>query len=266
MLHRTTSWLRPCISARARGPVATQADLHWAWNHLDSIDLEVFWVFAWDTWDHGTAVAAMDKTPLEKALSASAVLPSPASWRLAVWPWPKMDFDMLWPFKIQNQKNMEEHGRKDPNLSNVWFVWYLIDAPFTHPTIPSCFRMSKKQMCECALACSTQQEASSDTSRPHNLFPSTLRPWPESRLLPPIRIWVSVKASSGDPTASSSTHHLDASVGSGLPKNWPEGKTWVWEQNRKTRWQADCVICWRKMLYSNFSWKLNERRTTFCQP
>lgn len=217
MLHRTTSWLRPCISARARGPVATQADLHWAWNHLDSIDLEVFWVFAWD-------------------------------------------------FKIQNQKNMEEHGRKDPNLSNVWFVWYLIDAPFTHPTIPSCFRMSKKQMCECALACSTQQEASSDTSRPHNLFPSTLRPWPESRLLPPIRIWVSEKASSGDPTASSSTHHLDASVGSGLPKNWPEGKTWVWEQNRKTRWQADCVICWRKMLYSNFSWKLNERRTTFCQP
>lgn len=185
MLHRTTSWLRPCISARARGPVATQADLHWAWNHLDSIDLEVFWVFAWDTWDHGTAVAAMDKTPLEKALSASAVLPSPASWRLAVWPWPKMDFDMLWPFKIQNQKNMEEHGRKDPNLSNVWFVWYLIDAPFTHPTIPSCFRMSKKQMCECALACSTQQEASSDTSRPHNLFPSTLRPWPESRLLLP---------------------------------------------------------------------------------
>ena len=100
----------------------------------------------------------------------------------------------FWPFKIQNlQKNMEEHGRKDPNLSNIWFVWYLIDAPFTHPTIPSCFRMSKKQMCECALACSTQQEASSDTSRPHNLFPSTLRPWPESR--------VSEKASFGDPIA-----------------------------------------------------------------
>ena len=121
MLHRTTSWLRPCISVRARGTVATDANLHWAWNNLDSIDLEVFWVFAWDTWDHGTAVAPMDsskdhdKTPLEKALSASAIQEktSGASFTGLVKAGSlAMAKDRFWhALTLQNSKSAEEHGR-----------------------------------------------------------------------------------------------------------------------------------------------------------